>query len=190
MCQIPEEMKYDFTLAKDEQAATKIKEIVYKFDDQPMSAFQLDGSIYIDDFEFGYEYPIGIGMWYTYCTVDEDCPLFNKPDRYNRTQVCVPALNPGKTFHSYDNAAQGWIALFINMACLYWWETAHRYTDFGATSPNDLGSDIAWVYGMINITFLTYISEHVRCRHNNSVCGRTRGGEPSLRYESESRQAK
>ena len=125
----------------------------------------------------GYEYPIGIGMWYTYCTVDEDCPLFNKPDRYNRTQVCVPALNPGKTFHSYDNAAQGWIALFINMACLYWWETAHRYTDFGATSPNDLGSDIAWVYGMINITFLTYISVNMFVAVITTVFADVRGAE-------------
>ena len=106
----------------------------------------------------GYEYPIGIGMWYTYCTVDEDCPLFNKRDQYNRTQVCVPSLNPGKTFHGYDDVLQGWIALFINMACLYWWETAHRFSDYGATSPNDLGAEIAWSYGLINVTFLTYIS--------------------------------
>lgn len=33
------------------------------------------------------EYPIGIGIWYTYCTVDADCPLYNRPDGYNRTQV-------------------------------------------------------------------------------------------------------
>eukprot|EP01052_Picozoa_sp_SAG31_P010413 SAG31_NODE_570_length_14016_cov_10.573543_4_plen_2093_part_00 len=76
-----------------------------------------------------YEYPIGIGMWATYCTVDEDCPLHRTKDPWNRTQVCRPAINPGKSFSSYDSAPEAWMTLFINMACLYWWETAHRYLD-------------------------------------------------------------
>ena len=104
-----------------------------------------------------YEYPIGIGMWWTYCTVDEDCPMYGKMDPYNRTQVCVPSQNPGKTFHHYDTVLDGWIALFINMACLYWWETAHRFVDSGKTSPNDLGAIIAWGYGALNILLLTYV---------------------------------
>lgn len=58
MCQIPQEIKYDYALAEDEQAASKAKDLVYKFDDQPMSAFQLDGHVYVDDFEFGYDFPV------------------------------------------------------------------------------------------------------------------------------------
>jgi hypothetical protein len=46
-----------------------------------------------------------------------------------KTQTCVPALNPGKNFENYDSIVDAWIALFINMANLYWWETAHRYED-------------------------------------------------------------
>lgn len=102
----------------------------------------------------GFEYPIGIGMWYTYCTTDEDCPLFNKADEFNRTQVCVPSLNPGKNQHSFDMILDGWVALFINMANLYWWETAHRIVD----ANDGLGSLIAWEYGLFNVMFLTYVS--------------------------------
>ncbi|MDA8639371.1 ion transporter [bacterium] len=76
-----------------------------------------------------YEYPIGIGVWSTYCAVDEDCPLFEMSDLWGRTQTCQPSLNPGKTFSNYDSAGEAYITLFINMACLYWWETAHRYSD-------------------------------------------------------------
>jgi hypothetical protein len=102
----------------------------------------------------GFEYPLGIGIWYTYCTVDEDCPLFNKRDQYNRTQVCVPSLNPGKEMHSFDTILDAWVALFINMANLYWWETAHRIED----ANDGLGSIIAWGYGIFNVMFLTYVS--------------------------------
>jgi hypothetical protein len=45
-------------LAPDEQSSTKVKDLVYKFDDQPMSQYQLEGSIFIDSFEFGIDYPI------------------------------------------------------------------------------------------------------------------------------------
>ena len=82
-----------------------------------------------------YEYPIGIGIWSTYCTVDSDCPLYGLKDIHNRTQVCSTSLNPGKTFSSYDSAPESYITLFINMACLYWWETANRYVD--ANSMHD-----------------------------------------------------
>ena len=58
MCQIDEEIKYDYTLAPDEQSNVKVKNLVYKFDDQPMSQYQLEGSIFIDDFEFGIDYPV------------------------------------------------------------------------------------------------------------------------------------
>jgi hypothetical protein len=46
------------------------------------------------------------------------------------------------------------MALFINMANLYWWETAHRYMDANL----GLGSDIAWMYGLFNVFFLTYVT--------------------------------
>lgn len=80
-------------------------------------------------FEPSYEYPIGIGVWGTYCNLDSDCPLYNARDKWNRTQTCQPSLNPGKTFSNYDSSPEAWITIFINMACLYWWETAHRYMD-------------------------------------------------------------
>ena len=104
----------------------------------------------------GYEYPIGIGIWITYCTVDSDCPLYDVPGQYNRTQRCVPAGHnmPGKTFQSYDNIIEAWIAMFINMANLYWWETAHRLAD----ANNGLGSVIAWHYGALNVFLLTYVT--------------------------------
>lgn len=82
-----------------------------------------------------YEYPIGIGVWSTYCNLDSDCPLYNARDKWNRTQTCQPSLNPGKTFSNYDSAPEAWITIFINMACLYWWETAHRFAD--ANSGHD-----------------------------------------------------
>lgn len=74
-------------------------------------------------------------------------------------QLCFPVENPGRGVHrsgpachlfaevpvlhvmcsllkevprchrSYDNILYGWVTLFINMSCLYWWETAHRYYD-------------------------------------------------------------
>ena len=59
---------------------------------------------------------------------------------------------PGKTFQSYDNIIEAWIAMFINMANLYWWETAHRLAD----ANNGLGSVIAWHYGALNVFLLTY----------------------------------
>jgi hypothetical protein len=92
-----------------------------------------------------YEYPIGIGVWGTYCNLDSDCPLYNVRDQWNRTQTCQRSLNPGKTFSNYDSSPEAWITLFINMACLYWWETAHRYVDansghepFCTGTPEDL----------------------------------------------------
>ena len=108
----------------------------------------------VDPDDAGYEYPIGIGMWITYCTVDEDCPLYDIPGPYNRTQTCQPSLNPGKGFQNYDSIGDAWIALFINMANLYWWETAHRFAD----ANNGLGSSIAWGFGMFNVFFLTYVT--------------------------------
>jgi hypothetical protein len=114
------------------------------------------------------EYPIGIGIWHNYCGVDDDgngnrklrhsdCPLFNKT-LYETTgcspQLCFVVPNPGKGTHSYDNILYAWTALFINMAQLYWWETAHRYYDANI----GLGSTIAWGFGIFNIMFLTYVS--------------------------------
>eukprot|EP01043_Picozoa_sp_COSAG02_P015294 COSAG02_NODE_649_length_18914_cov_30.645868_1_plen_1639_part_10 len=108
----------------------------------------------VDPSDAGYEYPIGIGMWITYCTVDTDCPLYDIPGPYNRTQTCQPALNPGKGFQNYDSIGDAWIALFINMANLYWWETAHRLAD----ANNGLGSMISWSFGTFNVFFLSYIT--------------------------------
>jgi hypothetical protein len=108
----------------------------------------------VDRADAGYEYPIGIGMWITYCTVDEDCPLYDIPGPYNRTQTCQPALNPGKGFQNYDSIGDAWIALFINMANLYWWETAHRLAD----ANSGLGSIISWSFGTFNVFFLSYIT--------------------------------
>ena len=119
-----------------------------------------------------YEYPIGIGVWTRYCTVDTDCPLYDIEGPLNRTQRCVPygwiddgtrnednslkgrAGNPGKGFQHFDTIFDAWIALFINMANLYWWETAHRIMD----ANDGLGSVIAWGYGIFNVMFLTYVS--------------------------------
>lgn len=72
---------------------------------------------------------MGLGIWTTYCTVDTDCPLYNARDRFNRTQTCQRAVNPGRGVQSYDSVGDAWLAIFINMAMLYWWETAHRYVD-------------------------------------------------------------
>eukprot|EP01052_Picozoa_sp_SAG31_P044872 SAG31_NODE_7983_length_1549_cov_1.519310_1_plen_383_part_10 len=119
-----------------------------------------------------YEYPIGIGIWTTYCTVDTDCPLYDVEGPMNRTQRCVPYGwiddgsrnedgtlagrhgNPGKGFQHFDNILWAWVALFINMANLYWWETAHRVVD----ANSGLGSIIGWHYGLVNVFLLTYIS--------------------------------
>ena len=80
--------------------------------------------------ELSYEqHALGTGVWAHYCTTDEDCPLYNSEDPWNRVQTCQPSLNPGRTFSSYDAAPNAWLNLFINMACLYWWELAHRYVD-------------------------------------------------------------
>ena len=76
-----------------------------------------------------YEYPIGIGIWHTYCQESEDCPLYDAAAPWNETQTCQVSLNPGKGFHHYDTIVGAWVALFINMANLYWWETAHRIYD-------------------------------------------------------------
>ena len=120
------------------------------------------------------EYPIGIGMWHNYCGAikndnmetiglrHSDCPLFNQT-MYDETgcspQLCFVVPNPGKGVHSYDNILFAWVTLFINMACLYWWETAHRYFDAGvAEGWNDLGSVIAWGYGITNIFLMTYVT--------------------------------
>ena len=81
---------------------------------------------------------MGLGVWATYCTVDTDCPLYNARDRFNRTQTCQRSLNPGRDVQSYDAASDAWISIFINMACLYWWETAHRYVD--ANSAHEVPS--------------------------------------------------
>ena len=108
----------------------------------------------VDPADAKYEYPIGIGMWVSYCTVDADCPLYDIPGQYNRTQTCQPALNPGKTFQNFDSIGAAWIALFINMANLYWWETAHRLAD----ANNGLGSLISWSFGTFNVFFLSYIT--------------------------------
>lgn len=102
-----------------------------------------------------YEYPIGIGIWNTYCTEDTDCPLFDAPEPWNRSQTCMLSLNPGKGFQNYDSAVDAWVALFINMACLYWWEAGHRYQDAGT---NAVSANIAWFYGMFNVLFLTMIT--------------------------------
>ena len=72
---------------------------------------------------------MGLGVWASYCTTDTDCPLFNVRDKWNRTQTCQRSINPGRGFQSYDSAGDAWLSIFINMACLYWWETAHRYVD-------------------------------------------------------------
>jgi hypothetical protein len=122
----------------------------------------------------GGEYPIGIGMWHSYCgpmlnddmeTIGlrhSDCPLFNQ-SMYDETgcspQLCFVVPNPGKGVHSYDNILFAWVTLFINMAQLYWWETAHRYVDSGAAEGwEDLGSKIAWSYGITNIFLMTYVT--------------------------------
>lgn len=137
---------------------------------------------------------MGLGVWSTYCTVDTDCPLFNARDRFNRTQTCQRALNPGRGIQSYDAVDDAWVAIYINMACLYWWETAHRYVDANSASeapsctnytadraceaafaaagaskaahcPEGCdynepgpGSLIAWVFGMVNVFFLTMVT--------------------------------
>ena len=49
---------YDYQLAPDEQSSVRVKELIYKFDDQPMNSFQLEGSVFIDDFSFGIDYEI------------------------------------------------------------------------------------------------------------------------------------
>eukprot|EP01048_Picozoa_sp_COSAG05_P006386 COSAG05_NODE_412_length_10089_cov_13.887287_3_plen_277_part_00 len=104
-----------------------------------------------DPDELQYEYPIGIGVWTRYCTTDLDCPLYEVEGQWSRTQTCQPSLNPGKNFQNYDDILSAWIALFINMANLYWWETAHRYVD----ANRGMGSDIAWGFGLFNVFFLT-----------------------------------
>jgi hypothetical protein len=101
-----------------------------------------------------YEYPIGIGVWISYCDVDSDCPLFDVPDQWNRTQTCQPSLNPGKGYQHFDTIIDAWIALFINMANLYWWETAHRISDANV----GMGSVIAWGFGAFNVFFLSYVT--------------------------------
>ena len=122
----------------------------------------------------GGEYPIGIGMWHSYCgpllnddgeTVGlrhADCPLFNKT-MYDETgcspQLCFVVPNPGKGVHNYDNIMFAWVSLFINMSQLYWWETAHRFVDSGAVEGwHDLGSKIAWSYGICNVFLMTYVT--------------------------------
>jgi hypothetical protein len=35
-----------------------------------------------------WEYPTGMGVWFTYCSVDADCPLFDVAGPFNRTQTC------------------------------------------------------------------------------------------------------
>lgn len=48
--------KYDYLLAPDEESNVRAKETIFKFDDQPMSSFLLEGSLFIDNFEFGIDY--------------------------------------------------------------------------------------------------------------------------------------
>ena len=87
----------------------------------------------------------------------------------------IPSLNPGKTFSNYDSIFGSWVvrfppctyasvfiqasandygthfahqqALFINMANLYWWETAHRIAD----ANRGIGATLAWVFGIFNV---------------------------------------
>ena len=40
-----------------------------------------------------------------------------------------PLHRVAQGFHHYDMIVDAWVALFINMANLYWWETAHRIYD-------------------------------------------------------------
>ena len=147
-----------------------------------------DGSQGSEDFQqtlgLSGEYPIGIGVWESYCGVElersggdswsfwrsdttpaglkhRDCPLFNQT-MYDETgcspQLCFVTPNPGKGVHSYDNIFFAWCTLFINMACLYWWETAHRFADAGWDAGwDDMGGKIAWGYGITNVFLLTYV---------------------------------
>ena len=61
--------------------------------------------------ELSYEYPIGIGVWYTYCNTDLDCPLYEVDGVWNRTQTCEPSLNPGRTFSNFDTIFGSWVRL-------------------------------------------------------------------------------
>jgi hypothetical protein len=121
----------------------------------------------------GSEFPIGIGIWVTYCTVDPDCPLYNRADQWNRTQVCVPGINPGRGAHNFDNIGEAFVALYINMACLYWWETAHRMLD----ANDGMGSDIAWAYGAVNVILFTYVSVNMFVAVITTVFADVRGAE-------------
>ena len=133
----------------------------------------------------GTEYPLGIGMWFTYCTQDSDCPLYNKHDEYNRTQVCVPSSNPGKMQHNFDKIMMGWVALFINMANLYWWETSYRISE----ANDGLGSVIAWGYGIFNVMFLTYVSVNMFVAVITTVFADVRGAEAKTNAALEAKQA-
>ena len=53
MCDISAEHQYDESLALDSQSDNTAKEQVFKFDDQPMSTFFLEGQVYIDNFVIG-----------------------------------------------------------------------------------------------------------------------------------------
>lgn len=53
MCQVDENMKYNYNLAPDHQNHISVDETVFKFDDQPMSSFRMEGQIYIDHFSLG-----------------------------------------------------------------------------------------------------------------------------------------
>jgi hypothetical protein len=57
-CNVPREALYNYTVAPDEQSSMRASDIVYKFDDQPMTAFQMEGSVFIDHFVFGEDYHI------------------------------------------------------------------------------------------------------------------------------------
>lgn len=103
------------------------------------------------------EYPLGLGVWQTYCSTNSDCPLYDVPGQYNRTQRCVPCANPGRGFHSFDSVADAWLALFSNMVMLSWWETAARISDANVGQ----GSSIAWIFGAINVFMLTYVTSNM-----------------------------
>lgn len=96
-------------------------------------------------------------MWVTYCSRNEDCPLYDVAGPWNRTQVCQPSLNPGRGFHSFDSVVDAWLALFINMVMLYWWETAYRIEDANI----GMGSSIAWAFGAFNVFILTYVTANM-----------------------------
>lgn len=93
MCQMDKTLKYDQTNALDSQEFILVKETIFKFDEQPMSSFKIEGTIYIDDFGFdsGVDASamklVGIDKLY-------DSTQSTKSYAYNETVTGVIGLGP------------------------------------------------------------------------------------------------